>query len=712
MFAQPFLIRTTIILVGSPLNQLTQSSGYALIGAFALVYGGIAVSTVVARHKMFRIITMMRDSLVGMIYDKIFDLSIAGLDRKGPPTLMSADIERLASGIRYMHDVWAYVFEIVLALYLLYRELGVAGVAPIIIAFACALFSLVISALSRRYQKDWLESIEARVEATSSMLNSMKMIKLRGLTQKLYDTIYGLKETEIYMSLRFRRVLIAAAAVAFSNGPVAPVISFAIFSWGYHGVLTTEIAFYSLTLFALLNDAIGGLVESATGLASSYGSLERIEAFLRSDTLQHGRQIESDKAAVVACQRSTGWDEDAMQLRNLDFKIQPEAFTFIVGPTGSGKSTLLSSILGEAPFHTGYLGVSTETMAYCAQDPWVINDTLKRNVLGECLYEVHRYNAVIQACGLEADCQALENGDATMLGSGGSALSGGQKQRVALARAVYSQLPTVVLDNPFSGLDPSTEEMVMSHLFGPEGLFRKMQTTVIIATNSTQRLSYADHIIVLGANGSIAQQGSFKELQASNADFIESCSTPSKQDQTSTSKENTEDTPMSELPELSEPPMEGNHRTGDMSLYLYYAKTVGVWNFIAFTLLMVVYVFFLTFPTIWVQWWSNENDIAPNQQLNRYLGVYFFLAAGAFFSVVAAAWHLIENVVTAAARKFHKYLLGTALNAPMSLFSTNDTGVITNKFTQDLQLIDMELPLTMLNTCLGKCHFLFSTATC
>ena len=491
LFAQPFLIRTTIVLMSAPDSLYTTYIGYAIIGSYAIVYIGIAISTVLARHKAFRVITMMRDSIVSMIYDKTIKLPSTGLDGNGPITLMSADIERLASGLRYMHDAWASTIEICIALYLLYKELGIAGIAPIVIAMACAVFAVILSAMSQNRQKTWLEAIEARVDATSRMLGSMKGVKMRGLTPKLFNIIQRMKENEIRKSQKFRELLIAAAAVAYSNGAIAPVITFAIYSIGGSGVLTTEKAFYALTLFALLNEPIGTLVEALTGLATARGSLDRIDKFLKrdahvdgrasamstntsdakpaADTVNDNRSIElkrsnhdrttssilsfSEKThvllgaqavsesvaygietvseVVAARHRTAGWVINSIPtLQNLNFDVQPSTFTVILGPTGSGKSTLLAALLGEVPKYDGYLYVSTPNIAYCAQVPWLTNTTIKQNILGESLFDLNWYRKVIRACGLERDFSMLTSGDHCMVGSNGSTLSGGQKQRV------------------------------------------------------------------------------------------------------------------------------------------------------------------------------------------------------------------------------------------------------------------------------------------
>jgi ATP-binding cassette, subfamily C (CFTR/MRP), member 1 len=87
-----------------------------------------------SQHKAYRVITMLRGALVNMIYNKTMILPSTIIGDSSPVTLMSADIERIGAGMRYIYDVWASLIEIPIALWLLWGELGVASLGPIIVA--------------------------------------------------------------------------------------------------------------------------------------------------------------------------------------------------------------------------------------------------------------------------------------------------------------------------------------------------------------------------------------------------------------------------------------------------------------------------------------------------------------------------------------------------------------------------------------------------
>ena len=82
---------------------------------------------------------------------------------------------------------------------------------------------------------------------------------------------------------------------------------------------------------------------------------------------------------------------------------------------------------------------------------WILNLSIRDNILFGLPYDEDRYNKVIRACALVRDLEILEHGDKTEVGEKGITVSGGQKQRIALARAVYSQAEIIIMDDCLSG---------------------------------------------------------------------------------------------------------------------------------------------------------------------------------------------------------------------------------------------------------------------
>jgi ATP-binding cassette subfamily C (CFTR/MRP) protein 1 len=184
-----------------------------------------------------------------------------------------------------------------------------------------------------------------------------------------------------------------------------------------------------------------------------------------------------------------------------------------------------------------------------------------------------------------------------LIGSKGITLSGGQKSRVAIARAVYSKKSITIFDDVFSGMDATTEHLVFNRLLGPEGILRKNSVTVIIATHAVNLLPSADYIIALGSNGQIAEQGTFHELNKTDG-YVRSFSVQ----QNKRTSEIPETLGKLTLAPIQTSPLadamdDKKRQLGDMSVYLFYFRTLGPIVTILFFVYSALYGFFATFPS-------------------------------------------------------------------------------------------------------------------
>lgn len=118
---------------------------------------------------------------------------------------------------------------------------------------------------------------------------------------------------------------------------------------------------------------------------------------------------------------------------------------------------------------------------------------------------------------------------------------------------------------------------------------------------------------------------------------------------------------------------------------------------VIYVTLAATYAFLYTFPYIWAKWWADTNGQDPGNHTGYYMGIYALLEVLCLSVLVVFAWHAIITIVTTSGLRFHQTLLSTALSAPLSFFERTDTGVTLNRFSQDLQMVDSELPLAALN---------------
>ncbi|KAL4976783.1 P-loop containing nucleoside triphosphate hydrolase protein [Aspergillus desertorum] len=744
-FCQPLLLHRSLSFTVEPVNSTSNNVGYGLIGAYILVYIGLGVMMGQQQHLTYRAITMVRGAVVSMVYRKACTLNLKDADPAEPVTLMSADIERIVQGWQTLHEMWANVAEIALAVFLLERELGVACVVPMGVTVVALMGCSVCMPLVAARQAVWLEAIEKRISATSSMLGSMKGIKMLGLQSSLMKSIHNLRIDELEISKRFRKLLVWNMAFAWITRLFGPMAAFGAFvgiahNRGQDAALNTSTVYTALSLFSLLADPLMSLVMALMAFAGSIGSFSRIQAFLekeshvdsRDKVLKHPfNPLKSSKQLSLVAQSevavslsgcsefskgsssslphhlitvqngSFGWNiEEDPSVKNVFMAVPSGTLTMLVGPSGCGKSTLLKAILGEVPCQDGTIHLATESVAYCDQSPWHMNASIQECIVAMSPFDKAWYTSVVNACALAQDFEQLPCGDETIIGSKGISLSGGQSQRIAIARAVYARRELVILDDVFSGLDTETENHIFHHLLGDHGLLRSLNATVLFASSSVNRVPFADHVIVLDRHGYIAEQGSFSALNATGG-YISSFALNRAGADIKASAKNKSgglNAQANTTRKAFDIELESYRGNGDMSIYLYYVQSVGWLPTMAFAVAITGFVFCISFPSIWVKWWATSNETDPGKHTGRYLGVYAMLGGVGMLCIVAGAWQMVLRMVPRSGEVFHRKLLSTVLSAPMLFFSTTDSGSILNRFSQDLQLIDMELPVAVINT--------------
>ncbi len=199
-------------------------------------------------------------------------------------------------------------------------------------------------------------------------------------------------------------------------------------------------------------------------------------------------------------------------MSDVNLSIASGEFVICLGAFGSGKSFLLSSILGET-YHD--FGSPEETksnarvaepaffrsdthVAYVPQNAWILNNTVRSNILFGAEFDEKLYEDTIVACALTTDFEDLPAGDLTEVGERGVTLSGGQKQRISIARAVYRRRETSIylFDDPLSALDAHVTQWIFDRVF--RGLLRGK--TCLLVTHQLQYAPFADSLVVLESN--------------------------------------------------------------------------------------------------------------------------------------------------------------------------------------------------------------------
>lgn len=447
----------------------------------------------------------MRGCLVGLIYQKTVTASssprspVSGKagadgDTKAALALMSADVDRIALTVEKVYEIGACAVEAALAIWLLERQIGWACIAPIVLAVLSFVGNTAVAARTPSRLKQWMGASQARVSLTATVLRHMRTIKAMGQTApQVFDTLQAAREHELERSAHFRLLVALMNLCGALPRLLSAPLAFALFvlpassSFVQDGGLTAARAFTTLSLLELLTTPLGTVLQSIPQVTAAKACFDRIQDYLLRDAVGselaaqdhpssstdtsgastptgdvvEGKTtiavrekpapagisaIQLDKVFLTYPTKRPSDDPPSFVVRDLSLTITTGQLIAVVGPAGCGKTTLLRAISGSFTPTKGRLSRRHTEMAYCQQAPWLVNTTLRSNIVGPSLdgeYDDAWYNIVRAACALDdKDSQEkLPKGD-EVVGSGGAALSGGQKQRVVGSPSLLSECLT------------------------------------------------------------------------------------------------------------------------------------------------------------------------------------------------------------------------------------------------------------------------------
>jgi len=259
---------------------------------------------------------------------------------------------------------------------------------------------------------------------------------------------------------------------------------------------------------------------------------ERIQEILQTQIevkdLPKAKKAPKLKGEIEFNNVSFSYAPESPTLKNISFKMNAGEVSALVGPTGAGKTSIISLL---ARFYDPDQGVIRidgtdvrqfqqkslrQQMSFVLQETVLFHASVWQNIAygrpGCTRAEIIKAAEMANATEF---IEKLPDGYNTVIGERGMTLSGGQRQRIAIARAVIRNTPILLLDEPTTGLDSASEKLVF------EALDRLMEgrTSVVIA----HRLSTVQraNMILVVANGEIAERGNHEELMKLNGIYAE-----------------------------------------------------------------------------------------------------------------------------------------------------------------------------------------------
>ncbi|KAI4368065.1 hypothetical protein MLD38_016670 [Melastoma candidum] len=715
------------------LNQLLKSmqrgdpSSIGYIYAFLMF---IAVSCGVIcdaqyLQNAFRVGFRLRSTVVAAIFRKSLRLTHEGRKRfqLGKITnMMTTDANTLQQVCQQLHNLWSAPFRIMVAMVLLYQQLGVASLlGSLMLVLMIPVQTLIISKM-RKLTKEGLQRTDKRVSLMNEILAAMDIVKCYAWEKSLQSRVHAIRNEELSW---FRRAQLLSAFNNFilnSIPVVVTVVSFGTFTL-LGGDLTPAIAFTSLSLFAILRFPLNLLPNLLSQVVIANVSLQRLEELLLTEerNLAPNPPPEHGKPAISIRDGSFSWDSkpEKLTLSGINLDIPTGSLVAIVGGTGQGKTSLISAMLGELPPVANASVTIRGTVAYVPQVSWIFNATVRDNILFGSNFKPEKYWKVISVTAMERDLNLLPSRDLTEIGERGVNVSGGQKQRISMARAVYANADVYIFDDPLSALDAHVARQVFNNCIKQE----LRGKTRVLVTNQLHFLPQVDYIVLLH-EGMVREQGTFEDLRRSGTLFQKLMENAGKMEDEGEQEEEEvkADEKSSEgvcnNANISPSRNEGNVRKEKIVKSVLVKEEERETGVVGWTVLTryrnalgglgIVVVLFICYilaevlrisSSMWLSFWSDHSAL-KNYSSGYYILVYALLSAGQVTVTLMNSFWLIDSSLRAA-KRLHDAMLLSIFGAPMLFFHTNPAGRIINRFAKDIGDIDRNIA-TFVNMFLGQ----------
>ncbi|KAG0326667.1 hypothetical protein BG000_001289, partial [Podila horticola] len=762
-YVQPLLLDVILSFISSYSTDNPSPPAFGIILAIGMFVASLLAS--LASGQFFQTGTNLglefKAGLVSMIYRKSLKLSPNARRETTVGEIsnhMSVDTERISQAVSYLPGIISAPFEICVGMWMLYRQLGPSAFTGLgVVLMIIPIQTLIAKTLNKAKDKK-LEAMDNRVRLMNEILSSIKIVKLYAWELKHLRRI-GIAVAFMmimYTSLPTLMTLLSFAVYALVGGP-----------GGTRGTMSAQVVFVSVTLFSRLAKPIGRASQIVSQTISLNVAVKRIQSFMLQEELdeaqieyfdspsRQGLSFESgglievknsvsdvtlsqpgSKVVSISIQDATfSWDPATSEskkessgskeeksdrattptsdqgagpaLVDINLEIPSGSLSILMGRVGQGKSSLLSAIIGDMYKYKGRVRVYGQ-LAYVPQQAWIINASLKENILFGKDLDQERYDRIIAAAGLIPDFQMLPAGDLTEIGERGINLSGGQKQRVSLARAAYQDADIYLLDDPLSAVDAHVDQHLWQNLIGPDGLLK--DKTRLLVTHGIHHLSEADQIIVI-KGGQIDETGKYEHLMNDKGSFFKLVSEYSIKERQAekgelrdengdqsiaNAKDNIEkaDEPApvvgAEIVKQSDNAqliMEEEAAAGNVGwkVFMSYCKAgTYIYSFLG----ILLFIFSQTSQigiNLWLQRWAGREGTDRQDSIGTFLGVYAVLVVLYIGLDISVNLIIFIRSGYRASTLLHNNLLQRVMRLPMSFFDTTP-------FSSDVDNVDELLP--------------------
>ena len=457
----------------------TAAAMTSLVICYIIVTLIVQGSRFIKRYYVRRFANNINRRMKGVLYANLVRQSRGALESEGAGELMTkaiSDVDDCAEGMR------KFTTELF--------DTGVALAAYIIMLFSydwhLALLCLIFppaSYICAELMKKPVQRASSAYKKAASALSGATLDRARNaVTYRVYGCEDARRNQYEAALDNYERTAVRSNVWQSALPPLYLVVSnlsvIFILWFGAKNVLGTgwrawDIAAFTtfLSCFIKMSTKSSKAAKLFNAVQKAEVSWKRIKPLMKTPDTLAPLEIAARKTVEIN-DLSFAYDGGEKIFSGLTLNAQPGDIIGVTGPVACGKSTLGRAFLCEQPYEgsirVGGRELSTleprkisSEVGYLGHDPELWNDTVEANVLCGDDGDAMQY---LKLTALDGEIRAMEQGKDTVVGSSGVRLSGGQAQRLALARTLAHPRPVMVLDDPFSALDRSTEDTVFENL--------------------------------------------------------------------------------------------------------------------------------------------------------------------------------------------------------------------------------------------------------
>ena len=675
-----------------------------------------------------RKLTRKTTSLISLlIYEKFMMQKLLQNNMKEGDLInyLQTDTESLASFFLQITKILIFPFQFFTYFFILYKIFGKAFFVGLSTFVLLMLFSIITEEIYIKNQYRYLKEKDRRINFTSQTIKNIKELKLLQWEDKFQDVINEKRAKEMVFMKSKLNISVVLVIIHW----IMPLLLSLSTIGAFVKINDKFLNIADLMTFLEIIDNIRGpiiyLPDRVRELINAYVSLNRISSYLKINTEKKSNftKKKDENYSIKISEAKIGTNKENILMNINELNIEKGESCVIIGETGSGKSCLIKSLIDRLIILSKKEFNIDGTISYASQTPFIINATVRDNILFYSKYNEERYQQVIKFCQLEKDIESLPAGDLTEIGTNGANLSGGQKSRINLARSVYQDSDIYLFDDPISSVDSIVYNKILELVIKN---FLKNKT-IIFASNDIKYMNHFDKVIFIekekvkffGNHAELEKKDFFESFKLSHLSknksnkkhkdiILDNSDSVDKKTASDFKSEGVEDISDKQLIHLENEKslinklveiekekiiskgklmVEEELTTGKISSNIYKAIIIYSGGYIQIILVFIfaiIWQFTIIEGNIYLANWSEKIDINNDDENIYHFMIYTLFGIACIFSLFLKEF-LISKMNFNLSKNFHDVMLQNIIDAPINLYhDITPFGQIMNKFTIDL----------------------------